>query len=342
MERCFLCRIDGASKQPYGSAIDAHVYECPRCGRYATSGLFERTWERANDSYLPFLSSHTRQATEWHQQCVELGPDNWREYAEVHRQSTPTDKMNKLLRAIQRRTDHLGQMAFLRPEVDYPLLDAQSEQECRFLLDEARSSGLLQGTPPAWRLTFQGHQKLEEQPLPIRPPPNDEKDDLLPLLRRSAFNADFPNAVKASTERNEPLAVLMLDLDRFKHVNDAYGHQVGDEVLKHFAQIVMKLVRGKGRAYRFGGDEFAVLLPNFSVGESNALAQAIRKTVEQSAVTGNQLKITTSIGVACLPDHASDHESLLKRSDEALYKAKKLGGNRVQIAGESESTSSSS
>ena len=160
-----------------------------------------------------------------------------------------------------------------------------------------------------------------------------EKDDLLPLLRRKMFDQELDALGKAATEA-EPVSLLMLDLDYFKSVNDTHGHPVGDEVLIECANVIARRCRHKGKVYRFGGEEIAVLLPNFTVSEAVALAESIRSQIETSRMTSKKLSITASIGVATAPNHATEAKELLKVADEALYAAKRLGRNLVRIAGE--------
>ena len=138
---------------------------------------------------------------------------------------------------------------------------------------------------------------------------------------------------KASHE-SEPLALLMIDVDHFKRINDEHGHPVGDKVLIACAERISKRVAKKGKPYRFGGEEIAILLPNFSRSEATALAEEIRKSIDGDRMTEKTLKVTVSIGVACFPDHADEPRSLLDRADKALYKAKQLGRNLVRVSGE--------
>lgn len=173
--------------------------------------------------------------------------------------------------------------------------------------------------------------------------PEDEFDDLLPLYRRKVFDSDVPMLVAQAQAKNKPLSLLMVDLDNFKAVNDTHGHRpVGDEVLIEYADILKAGIEGKGgKAYRLGvgADEVAILLPNFSLIEGEAVAERLRKSVENSTVSSKALKVTVSIGVACLPDHADNSDSLFQCADKAMYQAKKLGRNLVRVSGEPEEVS---
>jgi diguanylate cyclase (GGDEF)-like protein len=160
-------------------------------------------------------------------------------------------------------------------------------------------------------------------------------DDLLPLAPRKVLDIDLPQAVKECS-RSKPLALLMLDLDHFKNVNDTYGHQVGDEVLIAASETVQAHVGRKGKAYRYGGEELTVLLPNVSTDEGRATAERIRRSISDLRFSETALRTTVSIGLAACSDPSTAPEGLLKRADEALYRAKNSGRDTVVIAGEAE------
>lgn len=165
-------------------------------------------------------------------------------------------------------------------------------------------------------------------------PSASELDDRLPLNRRGSFDLDLEEMVKAVKRSGEPLSLAMIDIDHFKRVNDQYGHPMGDEVLLAVSALAIKRLAHKGKAYRYGGEEFALLLPNYSVEEAVGLAERIRKDIEDAIISGKKLKVTASFGVAAVPDHAADSKTVLKKADTALYEAKKLGRNRVRFSGE--------
>jgi diguanylate cyclase (GGDEF)-like protein len=132
----------------------------------------------------------------------------------------------------------------------------------------------------------------------------------------------------------EPFACVMCDLDRFKTVNDTYGHQAGDEVLKQFAQILKHEARSVDRVGRLGGEEFLLLLPGAGVDAAGLFAERVRKQVEAHtfSVNGGETSIrrTASFGVSAWPhSRIGTTEVLLRRADEALYVAKETGRNRV-------------
>ena len=136
-----------------------------------------------------------------------------------------------------------------------------------------------------------------------------------------------------AADGDDPVSLVMIDLDHFKSVNDRHGHPVGDEVLLEVAGRVVRRASRKGKAYRYGGEEFALLLPGYSAEEAVGLAERIRKDLEQATLSSKSLKVTASFGVACVPDQAPDSKTLLEKADAALYAAKKGGRNRVRAEG---------
>lgn len=158
-------------------------------------------------------------------------------------------------------------------------------------------------------------------------------DDRLPLGRRRAFDQSLAEGAARAAAGGEPIALVMIDIDRFKRVNDEHGHPVGDEVLLAVAQRIVARLGRKGATYRYGGEEFAVLLPSYSADEAAGLAERLRKDIEAEPASSRGLPITASLGVAAAPEHAKDARALLEQADRALYEAKNGGRNQVRIAG---------
>jgi diguanylate cyclase (GGDEF)-like protein len=157
-----------------------------------------------------------------------------------------------------------------------------------------------------------------------------ENDDLLPLLRRRPFDRDIVECVEAAATMRLPLTLLMVDVDHFKKVNDDNGHPVGDEALNDIAQVVKSTVGDKGHVYRYGGEELAVLVENYTADEGLVLAERIRRDVEKAPRTSKSLTLTISVGVATCPDHAATSGDLVRTADQALYGAKDAGRNTVR------------
>lgn len=160
-------------------------------------------------------------------------------------------------------------------------------------------------------------------------------DELLGLYRRGAFDRDLTKRTALSEQLGEPLALVMVDLDKFKAINDAHGHPAGDEVLQSVATTIKKTVGKKGESYRYGGEELSILLPNYTADEAASLAERIRHQIETSRIGSKSLCVTASFGVAETPTHAKTAAELLKAADSALYESKDLGRNLVRISGES-------
>jgi diguanylate cyclase (GGDEF)-like protein len=123
----------------------------------------------------------------------------------------------------------------------------------------------------------------------------------------------------------------MLDLDRFKHLNDTAGHDAGDEALRLLANAFRQELRGIDTAARFGGDEFVLILPQAYAQGALIVAERLRARIERLDIPGYG-HVTTSIGIATFPIHAGSRAQLLRAADEALYAAKRSGRNRVCVA----------
>lgn len=159
----------------------------------------------------------------------------------------------------------------------------------------------------------------------------DAHDPLTHLLTRAAFDDALERYYKEATA-DQPASLIIADIDHFKKVNDNHGHQAGDEVLRELACRLLKTIQGKGFAYRYGGEEFAVILPNHTADEALAVAERARREAETAiSVAGS---VTSSFGVAVVPPHASNVQQWLKKADQALYDAKHLGRNLVRLSGE--------
>ncbi|MGA2828297.1 MAG: GGDEF domain-containing protein [Streptosporangiaceae bacterium] len=129
-----------------------------------------------------------------------------------------------------------------------------------------------------------------------------------------------------------PLALLLLDLDHFKQVNDQYGHAAGDQVLAGVGTALRSVLRARDFAGRNGGEEFAVLLPDTDIAAALEIAERIRVAIAEVTLPGTDVPVTVSIGVAGFPGHASTLERLDRLADAALYVAKRQGRNRVELA----------
>jgi diguanylate cyclase (GGDEF)-like protein len=161
-------------------------------------------------------------------------------------------------------------------------------------------------------------------------------DELVKLKNRRGFNEDLTRLFAQAIATTAPLALVRIDVDHFKRVNDEHGgHAVGDEALIAIAQVLAACVRGKGEAYRVGGDEFAILLPNHTTPEAVAVTERARGAVHARPITSRALTVSISAGVAVYPDDAADPAKLEIAADTAAYDAKRRGRNLVRVSGQS-------
>jgi diguanylate cyclase (GGDEF)-like protein len=163
-------------------------------------------------------------------------------------------------------------------------------------------------------------------------------DALTRLANRRLFDIVLARELAASRRTGRPLSLLLIDVDHFKHYNDRYGHQAGDEMLCQVAQAVARHIgRPRDLAARYGGDELAAILPETSARNAHALADAIVHDVASMAIPHAESRVagyvTVSVGVAAGdPKRPADDTALLNRADAALYRAKELGRNRSYCA----------
>ncbi|MEO8298879.1 MAG: diguanylate cyclase [Burkholderiales bacterium] len=162
-----------------------------------------------------------------------------------------------------------------------------------------------------------------------------ETDPLTGLPNRALFVVRLEQAVQRARQRGRPMAVLFLDIDHFKQVNDTRGHDAGDQLLKTFAQRLVEGVRTSDTVARLGGDEFTVILedlgrPDDALSVAQSLVEAARQPV---MADGLELRFTTSVGVAVWTQGELDGPALLRQADAALYEAKRLGRDRCEVVG---------
>lgn len=167
-------------------------------------------------------------------------------------------------------------------------------------------------------------------------------DPLLGVYNRRYLDRRLEQEVARARRYGLPLAVLLLDIDHFKRVNDGHGHLVGDQVLSYLGQLIRSSVREADVPARYGGEELLIIAPNIQLAAAGVLAERIRRHVETHTLVltsqGGQrleLQITVSLGVAGLTPTVTGGPALLARADAALYRAKQAGRNRVMVeAGE--------
>ena len=159
------------------------------------------------------------------------------------------------------------------------------------------------------------------------------RDPLTGLFNRRYMEETFDREISRSVRKQQPLAVIMTDIDGFKNINDAAGHFLGDQALSHVSAYFLSSIRASDVACRFGGDEFCLILPDCTLQEGILRANSLREGIEhllleeadQFGIRG----VTMSFGVAAMPENGVTREALLSAADSALYSAKRGGRNRV-------------
>ncbi len=159
-------------------------------------------------------------------------------------------------------------------------------------------------------------------------------DPLTGLYNRRFLDVVIQRELARSQRDGKPLAVIMLDLDHFKKVNDDYSYAAGDEVLKTLARLLTKDARKSDLICRYGGEEFVAIMPNMATTQALDRVESWRKQLEETQVVHHDAKIhvTMSVGIAVFPEHGISSDLLLARADEMLYKSKQEGRNRISVA----------
>ncbi|MFC2071715.1 diguanylate cyclase [Chloroflexota bacterium] len=157
-------------------------------------------------------------------------------------------------------------------------------------------------------------------------------DELTGLLNRRSLDEGIASEINRNSRYGGVFSLIILDVDSLKAFNDNYGHLIGDELLRQIGGIIKKAIRGADQAFRYGGDEFAVLLPNTFIDAANRVAERIRKQVASEAIAGD-IPVTASLGLASWPDNGRGASEVMAAADAALYHAKGSGGNQSHCAG---------
>lgn len=162
-----------------------------------------------------------------------------------------------------------------------------------------------------------------------------ETDELTGLLNMRAFSGIADRLSKQATRYQRPFAVLMIDSDSLKSVNDRFGHECGNRLLRLAVQCIQSQLRDTDIVARYGGDEFVVMLPETTCNHAMSVAARIRQTIESTPlmVDGNRVQTTVSIGLAAYPDHGDALQDVMEKADQAMYASKTGGRNRLTISG---------
>ena len=158
-------------------------------------------------------------------------------------------------------------------------------------------------------------------------------DNITKLPNRTLFLIELEKEIKRASRNSQKIALLFIDLDGFKSVNDTYGHQIGDDLLQHVADTFSSNIRGTDTVARIGGDEFVIILPNINEAKDavNLASNLIDKISKPINIKDNKIKIGASIGVSIYPEHTQDVNELIKIADSMMYESKEAGKNRVTL-----------
>jgi diguanylate cyclase (GGDEF)-like protein len=156
-------------------------------------------------------------------------------------------------------------------------------------------------------------------------------DELTGLSNRRCFETSYEKEFLRAARYKTKLTLVMYDIDHFKNINDTYGHPCGDYILKEISNAALQTFRKTDTVFRFGGEEFVVILPETDISQAQIPLERFRKTVETLDLKyqNQQIEVTVSIGACQYCDEFSSKEELLQKTDEALYKAKNSGRNKT-------------
>lgn len=160
-------------------------------------------------------------------------------------------------------------------------------------------------------------------------------DGLTRLYNRRYFQDVYGREFERATRYKIPLSVVMIDIDHFKKLNDTYGHQLGDYILVQLSSIIKQNYRKSDCVARYGGEEIIAILPETPIDKAKIPTKRLKETIEKTIFKweDKEIKVTVSIGIACLNENTKKEHELIKMADEALYNAKKNGRNRVEVFG---------
>ena len=156
-------------------------------------------------------------------------------------------------------------------------------------------------------------------------------DSLTNVLVRKYIEKELKNEVEKAENSLYCFSIIMADIDKFKLVNDLFGHQQGDHVLKKVGKIMKDSLRNSDKIGRYGGEEFIILLPNTGKGEAYIVSEKIRNSIENAKLLGDEVSVTMSFGISTFPEHGTKEDELIEKADQTLYYAKESGRNQTKI-----------
>ncbi len=228
------------------------------------------------------------------------------------------------LRVRYRVKSHIQVPVIAQGELVGLLWCCESSRKRRYTPDEIELADAIAGQMGA---AFQ-NARLYEKTLEAA-----RQDSMTSLGNRRAFHERLESEVERARRHRRTLSLVLLDTDTLKNVNDQWGHLAGDRVLGRLATLLDRQRRTEDGAYRIGGDEFAMILPETPSSGASILAERLRRRIQRERLgVGEDLHLTVSVGVSSFPEHAVNADELFERADSALYEVKRSGGNAVAIA----------
>lgn len=156
-------------------------------------------------------------------------------------------------------------------------------------------------------------------------------DKLTGAYTRKHFENNIEVYINKACKSKQPLSFIMADIDKFKNINDNYGHQKGDEILSKVANIILSNIRSTDMCCRYGGEEFIIVLPNTGLEDAEIMAEKLRSAVENARLMGKTSSLTISLGISSYPKHSQLKDELIAKADQALYHAKESGRNQYSV-----------
>ncbi|WP_257310089.1 GGDEF domain-containing protein [Geothrix fuzhouensis] len=210
----------------------------------------------------------------------------------------------------------------------FPLAASEQLGLLRLLNPQEPPERLLQGFEDVEPLLLNAWRLEESRALSF-------KDDLTVAQNRRCLEAELPQTVREAAARGESVALVFIDVDDLKQVNSQYGHPAGSIVLEAVARTAQRLCRAHDRLYRYGGDEFCLIMPSTGSLGAQKLAERLIEVIlgQPVSIGGNRLTISLSAGVAAFPEHADGAGHLIEQADRALLRAKREGKRQVMVAG---------
>ncbi|HXY59862.1 MAG TPA: GGDEF domain-containing protein [Methylocystis sp.] len=251
--------------------------------------------------------------------------------SEVNRELQIISSM--IRRYMSKNHAYASQLTAMNERLAKPLGPTEIREIVGLLIDD--NNKLIQSTNNLGQRLEESQEKIQKLTVDLDSARKaGDQDALTSLYSRSYFDEAFDRLVKAAARAERPLCLMLIDVDNFKPINDTYGHLVGNEVLKKIGALIQGSVRRDDIAARYGGDEFAIILPGASVAEAKLVAERMQSLLEQKKWTVNNAAvsglITISVGVASLSPQESP-ETLFERADANLYKSKSSGKSRITI-----------